>query len=109
MMAVKNSLAVLQTVKHRANMCVCVCVHAQLCPTLCEPWTVTSQALLSMKFSRQEYWSGLPFSPPGDLSDPGIQPASLASLVLADESFTNCATWKVQVLPYNPAILHPSI
>ena len=38
-------------------------------------WTVTCQAPLSIGFPRQEYWSGLPFPPPGDLSDPGIQPA----------------------------------
>ena len=37
------------------------------------PWTVTHQAPLSMEFCRQEYWSGLPFPPPGDLPDPGIQ------------------------------------
>ena len=36
------------------------------------PWTVAHQAPLSMEFSRQEYWSGLPFPPPGDLPDPGI-------------------------------------
>jgi len=40
------------------------------------PWTVAHQALLSMEFSKQEYWSGLPFSSPGDLPDPGIEPGS---------------------------------
>ena len=40
------------------------------------PWTVTYQALLSMGFSRQEYWSGLPFPSPGDLPDPAIKPGS---------------------------------
>ena len=49
---------------------------AQLCPTLCDPWTVAHQAPPSMGFSRQEYWSGLPFSSPGDLPDPGIEPSS---------------------------------
>ena len=39
-------------------------------------WTVACQALLSMGFSRHEYWSGLPFPPPGDLPDPGIEPGS---------------------------------
>ena len=43
--------------------------HVQLFVT---PWTVAHQAPLSMEFSRQEYWSGLPFSPPGDLPNPGI-------------------------------------
>ena len=42
------------------------------------PWTVTCQAPLFRGFSRQEYWSGLPFPPPGDLSDPGIEPMSPA-------------------------------
>ena len=49
------------------------------------PWTVAHQAPLSMEFSRQEYWSGLPFPSPGDLSDPQIQPLSLA---LAGRLFT---------------------
>ena len=40
------------------------------------PWTVAYQASLSMGFSRQEYWSGLPFPSPGDLPDPGIEPGS---------------------------------
>ena len=42
------------------------------------PWTVAQQAPLSMGFSRQEYWSGLPFPSPGDLPDPGIEPGSPA-------------------------------
>ena len=42
------------------------------------PWTVAHQAPLSMGFSRQEYWSGLPFPSPGDLSDPGIEPEPTA-------------------------------
>ena len=43
------------------------------------PWTVAHQAPPSMKFSRQEYWSGLPFPSPGDLPDPGIEPRSPTS------------------------------
>ena len=42
------------------------------------PWTVANQASLSMGFSRQEYWSGLPFPSPGDLPNPGIKPRSPA-------------------------------
>ena len=42
------------------------------------PWTVAYQALRSMGFSRQEYWSGLPFPSPGDLPNPGIEPGSPA-------------------------------
>ena len=48
------------------------------CPTLGTPLTVTRQAPLSMGFSRQEYWSGLPFPSPGHLPDPGIEPGSPA-------------------------------
>ena len=44
------------------------------------PWTEAHQAPLSMGFPRQEYWSGLPFPPPGDLPDPGIETVSLAVL-----------------------------
>ena len=48
----------------------------KLCPTLATPWTVACQAPLSMGFSRQEYWSGLPFPSPEDLPYPGIKPGS---------------------------------
>ena len=48
------------------------------CPTLAVLWTVACQAPLSMGFSRQEYWSGLPFPFPGHLPDPGIEPRSPA-------------------------------
>ena len=50
-----------------------------------------------MGFSRQEYWSGLPFFTPGDLPDPGIKPLSLTlSPALAGGFFTTCATWEIQ-------------
>ena len=51
-------------------------------------WTVALQDPLSMEFSRQEYWSRLPFPPPGDPPDPGIEPASLTSPALAGGFFT---------------------
>ena len=53
-------------------------VVAKLCPTLATPWTVACQAPQCMGFSRQEYWSGLPFPSPGGLPDPGIEPRSPA-------------------------------
>ena len=56
------------------------------------PWTVACQAPLSMEFSRQEYWSGLPRPPPGDLPDPGMEPTSLMSPVLAGRFFTTGIT-----------------
>ena len=49
-------------------------------------WTVALQAPLSMGFSRQEYWSGLPFPPPGDLPGPGMEPASPMSPALQADS-----------------------
>jgi len=55
-----------------------VCLVTKSCLTLATPWTVARQALLSMRFSRQGYWSGLPFPSPGDLPDPGIEPGSPA-------------------------------
>ena len=51
---------------------------AKSCLTLVILWAVSCQAPLSMGFSRQEYWSGLPFPSPGDLPDPGIEPGSPA-------------------------------
>ena len=64
------------------------------------PWTVALQAPLSVGFSRQEYWSGLPRPPPGDLPDPGIQPASLMSLALPGEFFTTSAPWEALIYTY---------
>ena len=56
------------------------------------PWTVTHQAPPSMGFSRQEYWSGLPHPPPGDLPKPGIKPVSLTSPALAGSFFMTQVT-----------------
>ena len=79
-------------------VCVCVCVCVRVCVCVCvlfscvwldvTPWTAVHQAFLSMGFSRQEPWSGLPFPAPGDLPDPGIEPTSLASPALAGRFFT---------------------
>ena len=63
--------------------------HVQLFVT---PRTVTHQAPLFMRFSRQEYWSGLPDPPPGDLPDPGIEPESPVSSALASGFFTTSTT-----------------
>ena len=62
----------------------------QLCPTLGSCGLHTAhQAPLSMEFSRQEYWGGLPFPPPGDLPDTGVESESLASPALAGGFLTN--------------------
>ena len=55
-----------------------MCVHAQSVSDSATSWTVAHRAPLSMGFSKQEYWSGLPFPSPGDLTDPGIKPRSPA-------------------------------
>ena len=65
--------------------------HVCFCATL---WNVACRASLSLGSSKQEYWSGLPFPPPGDLPDPGIKPTSLMSPVLACGFFTTSATWE---------------
>ena len=62
---------------HSDHVCPCVCICAHLLSHVClvaTSGTVTRQAPLSMEFSRQEYWSGLPVPPPGDPPDPGIEP-----------------------------------
>ena len=64
---------------------MCVCVHS--CLSLCDPVDCSNQAPLFMEFSRQEYWSGLPFPSPGDFLDSEIKPVSLVSLALAGELF----------------------
>ena len=63
-----------------------VLLVTQSCLSLWTPWTVAHQAPLSMGFSRQEYWSGLPFPPPGDLPNPGIQSGS--PILQADSSLS---------------------
>ena len=66
-----------------------MCVHVLLCSTLCDPMDCNPPVPLSMGFSRQEFWSGLPCPPPGDLPDAGIKPVSLMSSELATS-----ATWE---------------
>ena len=58
------------------------------------PWTVAHQAPLSMEFSIQDGWSGVPFPPPGDPPYPGIEPAPLASPALAGGFFITSTIWK---------------
>ena len=89
---------------HRTNGCkaICTCVlrrfsHVRLFVT---PLTVDRQALLSIEFSRQEYWSGLPCPPPEDLPNPGIRPASLMSPALTDRFLTTSTTWEALICTY---------
>ena len=79
-------------------VCVGVCARAQsfqVCLILLQtPWTVAHHPPLSVEFSRQEHWSGLPFPFPGDLPDPGIEPVSSVSPALVGRSFYQCTIWE---------------
>ena len=80
--------------KLKLNACMLSCFsHVQLSATL---QTVAHQAPLSMGFSRQKYWSGLPCLPPGDPPNTGIKPACLMSPASAGGFFTTIATWEAQ-------------
>ena len=72
--------------------------RVRLCQT---PWTVACQAPLSMGFSRQEYWSGLPFPSPGDLPNPETEPASLEVSCIGRRGFTTSAAWEYQKQLYS--------
>ena len=85
------SVRVLQGIEHA----VCVYINTHICvlslshvPLFVTPRTVAHQAPLSMGFSRQEYWRGVPFPTPGDLPDPGVEPKSLSFPALAGRFFT---------------------
>ena len=74
---------------------VCMCAqllsHVQLFETL---WTIARQVPLYMGFTKQEYWSGLPFPLPGDISDPGIEPTPPASSCIGKWILYHQATWE---------------
>ena len=70
------------------------------------PWTVARQAPLSVGFSRQEYWSGLPFPSPGDLFYPGIEAMPLASPASATRFFTTVPIGKTILFSGHPFSLH---
>ena len=86
--------------------CVCVCVCVCVCEISCFShllvfvtlWTVASQSPLSLAFSRQEYWSGLPCPPPEDLPDPGIKIVSFTSPASGGGFFTTSAIWEANDL-----------
>ena len=78
-----------------------MCSATQLCLTLATPWSVACQAPQSMGSPRQEYWSGLPFSPSEDLPDPGIEPKSPVSPAVAGGFFTTEPPGKPIVCTYH--------
>ena len=75
-------------------MCVCALGHVRLFAT---PWAIAYQAPLSREFSKEEYWSRLPFPSPGDLPDPGIEPEYLEPLLWSVDSLPVCC-------PGNPGV-----
>ena len=77
--------------------CACLLRHCRVW-LFTTPWTVACQAPLSMGFSWQEYWSGVPCPPPGDLPNPGIEPASLTSSALTGGFFATSATLEAHSL-----------
>ena len=79
---------------------------ARSCPTLCTPWTVDCQAPPPMGFSRQEYWSGLPFPSPGDFPDSGIEPSLPNCRQTLYHLSYQGRTW---YLAQKPAIFRPAI
>ena len=93
-----NLLLSLASLTFRSVRSMCACIlscfsRVQLFATL---WTVAHQSPLFTRFSRQEYQSGLPCPPPGDLLHPGLEPVSLTSPELASEFLTTSATWETQ-------------
>ena len=74
-------------------MCACVLNHLVMSDSA-TLWTVARQAPLSMGLSRRDYWSGLPFPPPGDLLDSGMEPPSLPSPASVGGIFIASATWE---------------
>ena len=78
---------------HLRTASACLLSHSSHVPLFVALWTAARQAPLSVGSSRQEYWSGLPCPPLGDLPDPDIKPMSLTSPALAGRFFTASATW----------------
>ena len=77
------------------HSCICAWQVASMCLSLCDPMDHSLQACLSIGFSRQKYWSGLPWPPSGDLPNPRIEPESLLSPALAGRFFATSA-WEAR-------------
>ena len=84
---------------------VCMLSHFSRAWLFAAPWTVARQGPLSMGFPRQEYWSGLPYPPPGDLPHPGTEPMS-PSPALAGRIFTTSATWEAPLSCFQAVSFH---
>ena len=86
-------------------LCICVLSRFSCVQFFVTPWTVAHQAPFSMGFSRQEYGSGLPCPPPGDLSDPGIEPESFMLPALPGGCFTPAPPGKPPFFSISPDTL----
>ena len=73
------------------------------------PWTIACQAPLSMEFSRQEYWTGLPFPTPGDLPNPGTKPTYLVCPALASGFFTTWEASKSPSVQFSRSVVYDSL
>ena len=100
----QSSLYMMLCLDHMWFLNTPVCWVGQLCLTLW-PHGLQPATLLSMEFSRQEYWNELLFPTSGDLPDPGIEPISLASLLLVGRFFYHCTTWEALVFWTSDTIL----
>ena len=80
-----------------SHSCLCVLSRFSCVRHFVTLWTIACQAPLSIGFSRQEYWSGLPLPSAEDLPDPEIKPTSLESPALADGFLTTTASWEAQM------------
>ena len=83
-------------IRQKGQQCSAMHVRSVMSNSLMTTWTVAPQASLSMGFSRQEYCNELPFLPPGDLLNPGVEPKVLASLELAGRFFTTEPSGKLK-------------
>ena len=91
----KTMQSFLEMLKNRTSVCA---KSPQSCPTLCNPVDCSPPGPLPVGLSRQEYWSGLPCSPPGDCPNPGIKATPLMSPGLAGRFFTTSANWETPEL-----------
>ena len=83
-----KTMRILKNKRKGLGSCVAALHAYSVMSNSASSWTATLQVPLSIGFSRQKYWSGLPFSPPGNLPDPGARPGSLVSPALAGRFFT---------------------
>ena len=88
---------------------VCVSLVARFCLTLCNLMDCSPPGSSIHEFSRQEYWSGLPFPPQGNLFDPGTEPESPTSPALASRYFTTSTTWEAHITDKNVKKKKPAI